>query len=204
MIEPSIETYKSIADGIAILLHPFAEVVIHDLSSQTIVHLVNNISKREVGSPSLLDSFETNQNQKVVGPYEKLNWDGRKLKSITISIQGEDDQVVGLMCINLDCSGLFDVFSVLQTFLKPEGMLEKPDEVFKDDWQEKINLFIHSWLKENNLNLNSLNKSNRKKIIEIINDKGGFKGKNAATYVGGILGLGRATVYKYLKELKDA
>ena len=203
MIEPSIETYKAIADGIAILLHPFAEVVIHDLSSQTIVHLANNFSKRKVGSPSLLESYETSKHQKIVGPYEKLNWDGRKLKSITISIPGEKKELAGLMCINLDCSGLFDIHSVLQAFLKPEGMLEKPDEVFKDDWQEKINMSIHSWLKENNLNLNNLQKKEKLKIIEIINEKGGFKGKNAATYVGGILGLGRATVYKYLKELKD-
>ncbi len=203
MTNPAIETYKSIADGIAKLLHPYAEVVIHDLESQSIVHLANNFSNRSAGSPSLLENYEIGPKQPIIGPYEKLNWDGKKLKSISISIRDSDNRVAGLMCINLDVSGLFDVFSLLKSFLNPEDMLEKPDEVFKDDWQEKINRFIHSWLQDNNRTLNRLNRSEKQKLIELINEKGGFKGKNAANYVGSVLGLGRATVYKYLKELKE-
>ncbi|MSR03767.1 MAG: hypothetical protein EXR94_13685, partial [Gemmatimonadetes bacterium] len=40
---------RPLADGIAVLLFPFAEVVIHDLETQTIVHIVNSLSRREVG-----------------------------------------------------------------------------------------------------------------------------------------------------------
>ena len=43
------DQYNEIARGIAALLHPFAEVVVHDLEKQQIAVLVNNFSKRKVG-----------------------------------------------------------------------------------------------------------------------------------------------------------
>ena len=50
-----LERYAPIADGIAALFYPCAEVVIHDLRDQTIAYLVNNLSRLEVGGPSVLD-----------------------------------------------------------------------------------------------------------------------------------------------------
>ena len=197
-----LQNYKRIADSIATLFHPYVEVVIHDLATQQIVYIVNDLSKREIGSPSLLETFELESDKPVVGPYDKLNWDGRKLKSVCVAIK-EDSRVVGLMCINLDVSVFETVFSALSLFLKPENMLENPDRVFKDDWQEKINYFVHAWLQENRKNINNLVREEKQKLIELIDRKGGFKGKNAAIYVAGILGLSRATVYKYLKKTKS-
>ncbi len=42
--------YAAMADGIATLLFPHAEVVVHDLSTQTVVHIANNLSKRKLGA----------------------------------------------------------------------------------------------------------------------------------------------------------
>jgi D-arginine utilization repressor len=201
-MDKNIQTYKNIADGIAKLLYPHAEVVIHDIETQKVIHLANNISNRKIGSPSLLQSFEVEFEKPLIGPYEKMNWDGRKIKSISIAIQGENDQQVAIMCINFDISALSGIWSVIGAFINPEDKLLKAEEIFRDDWQEKVNLFVHSWLKENNKTLSNLTRPEKQKLIEVINNEGGFKGKNAANYVAGILGLGRATVYKYLKELK--
>ena len=52
------EQYNEIAQGIAALLHPFAEVVVHDLEKQHVAILVNNFSKRKIGSPTLLEDME--------------------------------------------------------------------------------------------------------------------------------------------------
>jgi D-arginine utilization repressor len=202
IMDKNIQAYKNIADGIVKLLHPHAEVVIHDVETQKVIHLANNISKRKIGSPSLLESFEVEFEKPIIGPYEKMNWDGRKIKSISIAIKGKNNKPVAIMCINLDISVLSDIWSVIGAFINPEDKLLKAEEVFKDDWQEKINLFVHSWLQENNKTLSSLTRLEKQKLIEVINNEGGFKGKNAAIYVAGVLGLGRATVYKYLKELK--
>ena len=43
------DQYNQIAQGIATLLHPYAEVVVHDLEKQQIAILVNNFSKSKIG-----------------------------------------------------------------------------------------------------------------------------------------------------------
>ncbi|WP_208528406.1 PAS domain-containing protein, partial [Pseudomonas aeruginosa] len=44
--DPSLENYRAIADGIATLFFPHAEVVLHDLRSQRVDYIANNLSKR--------------------------------------------------------------------------------------------------------------------------------------------------------------
>jgi predicted transcriptional regulator YheO len=51
------DNYKAIADSIATLLFPHAEVVIHDLASQTVAHIANNTSKRKLGDESALEDL---------------------------------------------------------------------------------------------------------------------------------------------------
>src|SRR5471032_1406661 len=73
--QPSAELlarYSAIADGIVLLFPPYTEVVIHDLSTQTVVHVANNQSKRELGDESSLDDIEFDPDESVIGPYEKL------------------------------------------------------------------------------------------------------------------------------------
>jgi len=50
--QPSAELlarYCAIADGIVLLFPPYTEVVIHDLNTQTVVHVANNQSKTRTG-----------------------------------------------------------------------------------------------------------------------------------------------------------
>ena len=49
-----LSKYIPIADAIAMLLHPYAEVVIHDILKDIIVHIANPYSKRKVGDSSYL------------------------------------------------------------------------------------------------------------------------------------------------------
>jgi len=37
--------------------------------------------------------------------------------------------------------------------------------LFKDDWQERINTFLHTWLQERQLALNSLTRDHRREIV---------------------------------------
>jgi predicted transcriptional regulator YheO len=71
-LKHTLSRFNPVADAIAKLLHPFAEVVIHDLKKDTIVYIANPYSGRKVGDPSLLDldPGELNSINKVIGPYE--------------------------------------------------------------------------------------------------------------------------------------
>ncbi|WP_417454586.1 helix-turn-helix transcriptional regulator [Kiloniella sp.] len=213
------DNYKSMADGVAALMHPHAEVVIHDLKMQEIVYLANNYSNREIGSPSHMDEVEFTEGDRVLGPYRKVNWDGKILKSISVVMRNSEDQAEAMICINLDMSEMNRMHQVLGMMLgaPEEGLKEgsKPEEnngkqsdkidaLFRDDWHERINISIQDWLQENGLSLQALGRSQKRDLVIALEAKGAFQGQGSANYVARCLGLGRATVYKYLKEQRGS
>ncbi|SAL34539.1 helix-turn-helix transcriptional regulator [Caballeronia humi] len=197
-----LERYSHVAEGTALLFFPYAEVVIHDLSTQTVAYIANNLSKREIGDDSALDEVDHTASDRLVGPYEKLNWDGRKMRCVSTVLFDDAGAPVGLMCINFNIAVFEDVRSVLDRFMTGVGVVPQPEELFRDDWQERINAFLHGWLKERQLSLNSLSRHHRRELVEALHLEGAFKGKSAANYVANVLGMGRATIYKHLKELR--
>lgn len=198
-----IQNYKVIADSIATLLFPHAEVIVHDVHRQAIVHISNNISKRKLGDDSALEKeLGDFQNSDCIGPYEKINWDGQKIRSITSVLHDEDGEAEYLLCINLNFSVLEQAHQALDAFFQVSRLIPQPDALFKDDWQERINTFLHKWLKEHNLSLRTIQTKEKRALVEALYAEGAFDGRSGADYVANVLSMGRATVYKYLKGLR--
>lgn len=198
-----LSRYQSIADAIATLFYPYAEVVLHDLATQSVAYVANNFSKRELGDDSGLEELENTPDATVIGPYEKLNWDGRKLRSISVVLRDDAGAALGMMCVNLDISVFEGARAALDLFLSSSKLVAQPALLFEDDWQERINRFIHGWLQQRQLSLSILSREHKRELVQALLREGAFRGKNAADYVANVLGMGRATVFKHLKELKE-
>ena len=155
------------------------------------------MSKRKVGDESLLDE-EINPKKDVYDPYIKTNWDGRKMKSTTATLRNTTGKAIGLLCINLDISKWEQMHSFINDFIKP--ISDKPEVLFKNDWREKINIYVSDYLKQEGLHMDSLNKEDKRKLIYSLHNEGAFESKNAANYIADVLQISRATVYNYLKE----
>ncbi|HCR60500.1 MAG TPA: hypothetical protein DIW66_01140 [Serratia liquefaciens] len=197
-----LELLQSVADGIAALFFPNVEVVIHDLSTNKVAYLANNLSKRKPGDDAGLEDFDIDSEGQVTGPYEKLNWDGKKMRSVSIAAKDEQGVPRYLLCINLSTATFEDARNALDMFLSVTRLQPQPQQLFKDDWQEKINTFLHEWIRQQNASLGSLSREQKKQLVIDLYNEGAFKAKSAADYIANVLSLGRATVYKYLKELK--
>lgn len=203
-MKPELEAYTSVADAISKLLYPFAEVVIHDLSKNQIEAIFNPISKREVGDSSYLDHIDLevyDELSSVIGPYDKVNYDGRKMKCIITVIRNADGLAVGTLCINLDIS-VFDKYqNLLSSFLMNNDtqMIEQKQKLFKDTLYEKINNFVQKYCLDNNLSIDNLTRDQKKDLILELEGQGALDGKNASQYIARALGVSRATVYNYLK-----
>lgn len=197
-MKKAIKSFLPTAEAIQLLLHPYAEVVVHDIQLNKIVALFHPFSKRRVGDASLLTKEEMAQSEDCIGPYEKINWDGRTVKSVSSVIRDENNNAVGMLCINLDISQLEKFNDLIAAFISGEKLVPQPASLFKDDWQERINKYIHAYLIEHHLGLESLNRSEKKELIEHLNEVGAFAAKNAATYIAQIIGVSRATIYNYL------
>lgn len=198
----ALSQYKPVAEAISLLLFPHAEVVLHDLKTGCVGAIFNNLSKRSVGDESLLDEMDQlSDTQNLFPPYFKTNWDGRKMKSVTAVLRNQNGKPIGLLCINLDISKWEEMHHFILDLIKPTTAM--PDFLFKNDWREKINIYVSSYLKQHALRLESLNKAEKKNLLLALQQEGAFDTKNAASYVGEVLQISRATVYNYLKEIKS-
>lgn len=199
-----LKRYAPIADAIAALLYPCAEVVIHDLRDQTIAYLVNNLSRLEVGAPSVLDDAHFAARGQTIGPYEKLNWDGRRMRCVSNILFDDDGKPAGMLCVNFNIAVFEDVRSTLDLFIKGGTMTEAPaDDLFRDDWQDRINTYLHTWLRDRQIGINALTREHKREIVEALHAQGAFRGRSSANYVAAVLTMGRATVYKILKQMKE-
>jgi D-arginine utilization repressor len=79
-----------VADAIDQLFQPYSEVVVNDLRAQSVAHLANKMSKREVSDESALDDIGVDTDETVLGPYEKLGWRRRTVRSIS-AVLGSGD-----------------------------------------------------------------------------------------------------------------
>jgi predicted transcriptional regulator YheO len=195
-----IKNSLALAESIAQLLQPYAEVVIHDIKKNKIAAIFNSFSKRRVGDDSLLTTEDIPTLNDSLGPYEKTNWDGKKLKSVSSLLRDEKGVVVAMLCINLDVSQLSQINTLLTAFINPDQLVAQPVALFKDDWQDRINNYVYQYLREKHLNLASLTRIEKQKLLEHLNAIGAFKAKNAAQYVANVLRVSRATIYNYLNQ----
>lgn len=194
-----LKNYFFVAESISLLFYPHAEVVIHDLQTGLIAAIFNNYSKRKIGDESLLEEVgEMKELPNVFPIYTKTNFDGRKFKTISTTLRDAKGNAIGLFCINLDLTKWEDFYHYLGTWLT-QMTHPQPTVLFKDDWREKINLYVSSYLAEEGITLKQLNKEKKKALVIALHKEGAFKAKNAASYVADVLDLSRATIYNYLK-----
>jgi len=197
-----------IAETFAKLLHPFAEVVVHDLEKDRIEAIYNPFSQREVGDNSYLDrwDFTVDPDENVIGPYEKIHYDGRRLKSISLVLRNDKGKTVGFLCINMDISVFENYRDQLQIFLSnnDKTISKEKQSLFKDDLYEQINAFVQNYCREKHLSLENLSRDDKQDLILKLRNEGAFNGKNATSYIARILNVSRATVYNYLKEMEKA
>lgn len=200
----ALKDYFSVAQAITALLQPHAEVVIHDLKTGKIAAIYNNFSKRKVGDEALIEDLPDYSLLPDVFPvYTKVNWDGKKLKSSTATLRDKNKTPIGLLCINLDVSKWEEFRHLLDQWSNIQSYQNQPEVLFKDDWREKINLYVSEYLSKEATTLKMLSKDKKQDLIQSLHKEGAFKAKNAATYVADVLDLSRATVYNYLKVANE-
>lgn len=198
-----VRAFEPIADALSRLLHPHAEVVIHDLESGRIASIFNAFSLRRVGDDSLIeDPEELGSGLEVHGPYEKRLFDGRRIKYVSSLLKTDEGKAVGLLCINLDVSLFEKLETVIHGFLGKSGDSSELDDLFEDDWQDRINSFVSTHIEERSLSSTGLTRLDRGVLVRALHAAGAFRATGAADYVARVLGVSRATVYNDLGSEK--
>lgn len=189
----SLALYTPLCDALVLAMNPLIEIVIHELTSNTIAYINGGLSQRQVGDPSLLLSQELEENiDKIV--YPKLGADGRLIKSVSVPLEGK-----WLLCLNVDLSLFSQMKALSETFLHTSFSMQ-PQSLFKNDWQEKVHEVMHSFLRKQGWSFEHLTTRQKKELLQHLFESGGFSEKKAPDYLAKILKMGRATIFNYLKE----
>jgi predicted transcriptional regulator YheO len=188
-------------EAVAALFHPFAEVAVHDIRRDRIVALWNPISERAVGDASLLDELpDYPEDARVIGPYPKVLADGRAITSVSVVLCNAKGARRALLCINFDRSPLDGMIELLAKFAAP--VQERPSELFDRDWREQIALLVDAECRARRLRRDRLTRGQRLELVKLMDERGLFATRNAATHVARALGASRTTVYALLKEAR--
>lgn len=211
-MENKLLSYKPIADAIAKLLHPYAEVVIHDIEKDTVAHIANAYSGKAVGDKSHLgldrDKSDFGLEKSVLGPYEIPGNNGEPIRSITAVLRNEEEKPIGIICINLDFSPLKHAFEsaseVLNGLIRPPDTEARPEVIFREEWQEQIKLEIRAFCLEKGRTRNSMNVKDRRELMQRIDQKRLFYARKSVEQVAGLLKISRATAYKDLNRIRKS
>jgi D-arginine utilization repressor len=190
----------AVGEAIATLLHPYAEVVLHDLRTGRIVRIWNSFSDRQAGDLSNLKEAEAAfpHDEQVLGPYDKaLSSEGRT-KSITAAMRDDNDELFGFLCVNLDVSVMDRAATMLSMFASSE--MKRPEPIYRNDMKQHINYLVRDYSIKVNRPINNLTKDQRIELVSLVDRDGLFQARNSVKLVATAMRISRASVYNLLGE----
>lgn len=203
-----LESYRVVLDGLGDFLGSGFEIVLHSLESldHSAIKVINGkYSGRTEGAPitdlalEMLAQIKNDKAHLCSKIYYNLTYSGIPIRSATIPIIGENDRIIGLLCINFHLEASF--YSVLNGI----GMITPPEleisENLSTDTDELIVSAVNKVYERVAAN-DEISASNRnKEVIAQLNQMNIFKLKNAVCRVAECLRISKNTVYLHLRNI---
>ncbi len=189
-----------VLDATVALMHPHLEAVVHDVPRDEVIAIWNPLSGRRPGDASLLEAelLAELSAGAVLGPYEKVDEHGRQWTSVSVPLaEGR-----ALLCLNFDRSVLDSAVAALTQFAA--AVQPRPKALFEGDWRHDVNVLVDDWCRAAQVSRHQLTAAHRRELVSLLDGKGVFHVRHAATHVATALGVSRATVYSLLKDSRAA
>jgi D-arginine utilization repressor len=201
--DPRVQAWSPVCQAIALLLGPYAEVVLHDVARDRVLAVWNPMSRRGPGDASLLGELDRVDSpaRDVYGPYQKLLADGRRLSSVSAVLRDTRGEPSAVLCVNLDRTPLDQAAALLAGFAAPTET--RPEALFEQDWTERVHQIIGSYVRTCGRPLERLGREDRLSILAELDQAGVFAVRRAVPFVAGALKVSRSSLYALLAELKD-
>lgn len=219
-----LETYFPIASFIATVIGPKCEIVVHDIHDleHSIIFIENgHISGRKVGDGSTdlvlkLLQDKTYQNESFIANYKGKGSNGQIYRSATYYIKNDANQLVGMMCLNIDISHLEVAADWIQAVLIGGGLFpattapvqkavedKQAIEYLQGNVDDILTHVIDSVISQSEIPLERLSPSEKMELVKQLNDQGAFLLKGGVMQVAKAFNLSEPTIYRYLQKIKD-
>ena len=204
-----LESYKSVLEGLSEFLGSGFEMVLHsleDADSSAIKVINGHFSGRKEGAPltdlalRLLNQIQRSGNNHTNLVYFNRSKKGAPIRSATLPITGENDRIIGLLCMNFYMD--IPLSTVINSLFTIDGNGDNYTETFVSSSEELLETAVEEARNEVFRNP-AIPASNRnKEIIALLHEKNLFRLKDAVTRVADLLGISKNTVYLHLRNLQ--
>lgn len=205
-------SYKKMMDGLAEFLGSGCELVLHSLENldSSAIKLINGqLSGRSEGEPitdlllETLYQIKNHQEFKDGFAYKTYSKSGAPIRAATIPVHGENDRIIGLLCIN------FYMEQPLYSFLEDMLLLPGSDNITvrniiedSSNSEELINDQLGKIRKDVYLDNNISAGNKNKVIISKMLERNLFDYKDAVAITAEVLGISKNTVYLHLRNMQ--
>lgn len=208
-IHPILKSMIPLIDGIAATFGRNCEVVLHEIngSKKSIIAIHNgHVTGRSLGSPMLdigIQALTKDDNVSNILNYSNKSSNGHILKSSTMFIKDDNDNVIGCLCINIDISQFVvaqkALDELIHTSLDAEVSL---GDATLNSVNDVLTNIVAQTLAATGKPVAYMNKEEKVGVVKKLNEQGAFLIKGAIDYVAKILCVSRYTVYNYLDEIR--
>jgi predicted transcriptional regulator YheO/selenocysteine lyase/cysteine desulfurase len=179
--------------GLATMLGPGNEVVLHDLSRlpDSIIAVAGDLTRRTPGGPItdlLLGLVRRGSTQDLVD-YETHGPDGRPIRSSTMFLRDEHGVAVGCLCVNSE---------------RPTGAAGQGEhrETFPPDVDSLQRYLIDRAITKVGVPVELMKKKHKSGVVRELDEAGYFLIKDAVDHLATELDVTRYTIYNYLNEIR--
>ncbi|MFI5609486.1 aminotransferase class V-fold PLP-dependent enzyme [Amycolatopsis sp. NPDC051903] len=180
-------------DGLAAMLGPGNEVLLHDLSRlpDSIVAIAGDVTGRTVGGPMtdlLLGLVRRGTTQDLTN-YQTHGPDGRPIRSSTLFLRDADGTAVGCLCVNSETSA--DGAAALARA-----------ETFPPDVDSLQRFLVDRAIGKAGIPVELMKKRHKAAVVRELDEAGFFLIKDAVDHLATHLDVTRYTIYNYLNEIR--
>ena len=201
----TVRRFLPMVDFLEQILGKNSEIVLHDFSDPD--HAIVDIRNATDLALKIMHDPKYRDLPFITG-YEGRGAGGKTLESATYFIR-ENDEIVGMLCVNTDLSTVRSINAMAQQLMAcfdaaPTRTEPAPIEVesLSESTQELIDRSIAELLSARGLDVASLGQSDRVDVIRHLNGNGVFMLKGAVACAATALGISEPSVYRYLQKVR--
>jgi len=210
-IQDEIILFKQLLDMLEKQLGNNTEVVLLDLTKEygsMIVDIRNgHITGRKIGGTGSNMGLEVLAGTVKNGNrynYITKSKDNKILRSSTLYIRDDEENVIGCLCINTDITESVKFEAFLKEFNQynfDSGELDSP-EIFAQDVNQVLEFLIQEGQKLVGKPAAVMSKNEKIQFLKYLNDKGAFLITKSGEKIQEIMGISKYTMYNYLDMIK--
>lgn len=212
IMRQTLDYLTQIAHGVAVHFGTSCEVVIHDLTKEnvesSILYIENgHVSNRHKGDgPSGIVLRTKNHGADALEDrlaYLTKTEDGRILKSSTMYIRGENNEIQYIFSINYDITGLISMSGALKSLIETAPTEEKQPSKITHNVNDLLDELIEQSVALVGKPVALMTKDEKISAIQFLNDSGAFLVTKSGDKISSYFDISKFTLYSYIDAAKQ-